>query len=314
MISSTRTAGTGAPRRRALPKGLRALASGTDLLTPALLLAPPLALFLLMIVSPILQSVWISLYEWDGTCPSTWVGLANYRELFSDGQFYVSLKNNLIWLVFFLLAPVIGLALALFLNQKLPEMRLIKSLFFMPLVLAPVIVGVVFTWFYDPTFGIVAILFRAVGLTPPAILSNETFVTFGIIVAALWAQVAFCLVLFLAGLSQLDSEMIAAARLDGAEGWPLFRYIVLPQLRPVAFTATILTVIMSLRNFDMIAVMTQGGPYGSSTVLAYQMFDATIFSFRAGYGAAIATVLFAIMSVYIAVFLRHSLKQEARER
>ena len=170
------------------------------------------------------------------------------------------------------------------------------------------------TWFYDPTFGILAIAFRSLGFTPPAILSNETFVTFGIIVAALWAQVAFCLVLFLAGLSQLDGEMIAAARLDGADGVPLFRYIVLPQLRPVVYTATILTVIMSLRNFDMISVMTQGGPYGSSTVLAYQMFDATIFSYRAGYGAAIATVLFALMSVYIALFLRNSLRQEARER
>lgn len=299
--------------RRARP-GFRAQGGRTDWLTPALLLAMPLALFALMIVGPILRSLWISLYDWDGTGPATWVGLDNYRELFSDAQFYVSLKNNAIWLVLFLLAPVIGLALALFLNQKLPEMRLIKSFFFMPLVLAPVIVGVVFTWFYDPTFGILAIVARAVGLIPPAILSSETFVTFGIIVAALWAQVAFCLVLFLAGLSQLDHEMIAAARLDGADGWPLFRHIVLPQLRPVAFTATILTVIMSLRNFDMIAVMTQGGPYGRSTVLAYQMFDATIFSYRAGYGAAIATVLFAIMSFYIAVFLRNSLRQEARER
>src|SRR5215211_2188423 len=256
---------------------------GADLLTPALLLALPLGLFVLMIVGPILRSLWISLYDWDGTGSATWVGLGNYRELFGDAQFYVSLKNNAIWLVLFLLAPVLGLALAIYLNQKLPEMRLVKALFFMPLVLAPVIVGVVFTWFYDPTFGILAIVFRAIGFAPPAILSNETFVTFGIIVAALWAQVAFCLVLFLAGLSQLDGEMIAAARLDGADGVPLFRYIVLPQLRPVVYTATILTVIMSLRNFDMISVMTQGGPYGSSTVLAYQMFDATIFSYRAGY-------------------------------
>ncbi len=289
-------------------------AAGGDWLTPALLLALPLGLFLLLIIGPIVQSIAISLYDWDGTGPAKWIGLGNYSELFHDPQFYVSLKNNVIWLVLFLLAPVIGLALALFLNQNLAEMRLIKSLFFMPLVLAHVIIGVVFTWFYDPSFGILAIAFRAIGLPAPAILSNETFVTFGIIAAALWAQVAFCLVLFLAGLSQLDGEMIAAARLDGAERWSLFRHIVLPQLRPVAFVATIITIIMSLRNFDMIAVMTQGGPYGSSTVLAYQMFDATIFSYRAGYGAAIATILFAIMSVYIAVFLRHSLKQEARER
>ncbi len=282
--------------------------------TPALLLALPLSLFLLLIIVPIIQSIWISFYDWDGTGPARWVGFANYAELFADPQFYVSLKNNVIWLLLFLLAPVFGLAFALFLNQKLPEMRLVKALFFIPLVLAHVIIGMVFIWFYDPTFGVVAIVARAFGLTPPAILSSEHLVTFGIIVAALWSQIAFCLVLFLAGLSQLDDDMIAAGRLDGASGWPLFYHVVLPQLRPVTFVATIITVIMSLRNFDMIAIMTQGGPYGSSTVLAYQMYDATIFSFRAGYGAAIATVLFALMSVYIVWFLRHTLKQEAAER
>lgn len=281
-------------------------------LTPLVLLAIPLVLFLVMIVYPIAQSILTSFYDWDGTGPATFIGLQNYQELINDPQFYTSLKNNIIWIGMFLLAPVIGLSLAIFLNQPLAELRFIKAVFFLPLVLAPVIIGVVFTWFYDPTFGIIAIAFRAVGLEPIAILSNEYFVTFGIVIAAMWAQVAFCLVLFLAGLSQLDSELIAAGRIDGASGWKLLRYVVLPQLRSVGFVATIITVIGSLRNFDLISVMTQGGPYGSSTVLAYQMFEATIFSYRAGYGAAIATVLFLIMTVWIAVFLWHTLRQEAK--
>jgi multiple sugar transport system permease protein len=283
-------------------------------LTPVLLLFLPVLLFGTVIVASAVQSVWISFFEWDGTGPKTWVGLGNYRELFLDAQFLVSLKNNVIWLLMFLLAPIIGLALALFLNQKIPEMRIIKVVFFVPLVLAHVIIGVVFAWFYDPTFGLLALLTKAMGFTPIAILSNEHFVTFGIIVAALWAQVAFCLVLFLAGLSQIDHELVAAGRLDGAKGWRLFRYVVLPQLHSVTFVAAIITVIMSLRNFDMISVMTQGGPYGRSTVLSYQMYDATIFSYRAGYGAAIATVLFAIMSIYIGWFLWHTLSAEKRTR
>jgi multiple sugar transport system permease protein len=283
-------------------------------LTPVLLLFLPALLFGTVIVASAVQSVWISFFDWDGTGPKTWVGLGNYRELFLDAQFLVSLKNNVIWLLLFLLAPIIGLALALFLNQKIPEMRIIKVIFFIPLVLAHVIIGVVFAWFYDPTFGLLALVTKAFGFTPIAILSNEHFVTFGIIVAALWAQVAFCLVLFLAGLSQIDQELVAAGRLDGAKGWRLFRYVVLPQLRSVTFVAAIITVIMSLRNFDMISVMTQGGPYGRSTVLAYQMYDATIFSYRAGYGAAIATVLFAIMSFYIGWFLWHTLRTEERGR
>jgi len=283
-------------------------------LTPFLLLLLPAGLFLLVIVSSTVQSIWLSFFDWDGTGPKSWVGWGNYVELFDDPQFWVSLKNNVIWLVLFLLAPVFGLALALFLNQRLPEMRFVKSVFFIPLVLAHVIIGVVFTWFYDPTFGILALAFKALGLQPLAILSDEHLVTFGIIVAALWSQIAFCLVLFLAGLSQIDHELIAAAKMDGASGWRLFRHIVLPQLHSVTFVAAIITVIMSLRNFDMIAVMTQGGPYGSSTVLAYQMYDTTIFSFRAGYGAAIATILFLIMSVYIAWFLWYTLRNEAREQ
>jgi len=281
-------------------------------LTPVILLLLPAGLFAVMIVIPIVQSIWTSFYDWDGTGQATWIGLGNYRELIVDPQFLVSLRNNVIWILMFLLAPVFGLALALFLNQPLRELRFVKAVFFLPLVLAPVIIGVVFTWFYDPTFGILAIIFRALGLEPIAILSNETFVTFGIIAAALWAQIAFCLVLFLAGLSQLDAELIAAGRIDGASGWSLLRHVVLPQLRSVSFVATIITVIGSLRNFDLISVMTQGGPYGSSTVLAYQMFDATIFSYRAGYGAALATVLFLIMTVWISVFLWHTLRREAR--
>lgn len=281
-------------------------------LTPIALLVLPVGLFLLMIVIPIIQSIWISFYDWDGFGEATWIGIANYIELFHDSQFYVSLKNNVIWLAMFLLAPVFGLALALFLNQRLPEMRFVKSVFFIPLVLAHVIVGVVFTWVYDPSFGILAIAFRAVGLEPVAVLSDENLVTFGIIAAALWSQIAFCLVLFLAGLSQIDAELIAAGRIDGATGWAMLRHIVLPQLRSVSFVATIITVIGSLRNFDMVAIMTQGGPYGSSSVLAYQMYDVTIFSYRAGYGAAIATILFAIMCIYIGLFLWYTLRLEAR--
>jgi multiple sugar transport system permease protein len=186
----------------------------------------------------------------------------------------------------------------------------VKSIFFVPLVLAHVVVGIIFVWVYDPTFGLLALAFQALGLAPIAVLSSEHLVTFGIVAAALWSQIAFCLVLFLAGLSQIDGNLIDAGRVDGAARWTMLRHVVLPQLRAISFIATIITVIGALRNFDMIAIMTQGGPFGSSSVLAWQMYEQTIFSYRAGYGAAIATVLLAIMSVYIALFLWRTLRQE----
>jgi multiple sugar transport system permease protein len=279
-------------------------------LTPALLLAPGLLLFLVVIIWSSFETFWISFFDWDGMGPKSWIGLANYRELLDDPQFYVSLKNNFIWLLMFLLAPPAGLAIAFLVNQKIAGMRLMKSLFFMPLVLATVTVGVIFTWFYDPTFGLLAILFRAFGAEAPALLSDENLVTFAVVGAALWPQVAFCMVLFLAGLNNLDEELIGAGRVDGARGLAMLWHVVLPQLTQVAFIAVAITIVGALRSFDAISVMTAGGPFGSSTTLAYQMYEQSLFSYRFGYGAAIATILFLIMAVFIAWYLRGLVRAE----
>ncbi|OWV83200.1 sugar ABC transporter permease [Rhizobium sp. R693] len=279
-------------------------------IAPALFLMPGAVLFGTVIIMASVETVWISFFDWDGVGAKTWVGLANYLELLGDPQFYVSLKNNLIWLAVFMLAPPIGLALALLLNQPVRGMRVLKSLFFVPLVLASVTVGVVFTWFYDPTFGLLALVFSAFGATAPALLSDEHLVTFAVVFAALWPQIAFCLVLFLAGLNNLSEDLIGAGRVDGARGLAMLWHIILPQLREVSFIALAVTVIGALRSFDMVAVMTSGGPFGSSQVLAYQMYEQSIFSYRFGYGAAIATVLFVIMAAFIAWYLHTLLKPE----
>jgi multiple sugar transport system permease protein len=258
---------------------------------------PGFGLFALVILLAALRSVWISFHDWDGMGPMTWVGLANYRELWGDPQFWVSLENNLIWLGVFLLAPPLGLGLALLVNQPIKAMRVMKSLFFMPLVLASVMVGVMFTWVYDPTYGFLALL------------ASETW---AVVVAALWPQVAFCMVLFLAGLNTLSDDQIGAGRVDGAKGWTMLWHVFLPQLSQVGFIALAVSVIGALRSFDMVAIMTGGVPYGSSKVLAYQMYDQAIFSYRFGYGAAIATVLFAIMAPFITWYLRGLLRAEER--
>ncbi len=282
-------------------------------ITPWLFLAPALIAFLVFVINPIVQSIWVSFHEWDGLGDKTWVGLQNYIELFDDEIFYVSLKNNLIWLVLYMLAPVFGLLLALLLNQQLRGLRLVKALFFFPFVISQVVVGLVFSWFMDPSFGLLAEAFSAVGLEPVPVLSNEDYVTYGIIAAGLWPQIAYCLILYLTGLQSVNPEVVEAARMDGAKSISMLRYIVLPELRPATFIAVVVTVIGALRSFDLVAIMTAGGPYGSSTVLAYYMYEQAIFNYRMGYGAAIATVLFLIMDVYIAFFLRRMLRRERGE-
>ena len=273
--------------------------------TPWIFLAPAMVFFAIYVIAPIFQSIWISFYEWDGLGERVWVGAGNYLELLEDDRFHTSLINNFWWLVLFMLAVPAGLGVALFLNQTVTGMRFYKSLFFFPFVISQVVVGLIFTWFYNPNFGVVGLVWEFFGAEPPAILADEDLVTFGIIFAGLWPQVAYCMILYLTGLSNVSADQIEAGRLDGAKGWKMLRYVVLPQLKPATFIAVVVTVIGALRSFDMIAIMTQGGPYGSSNVLAYYMYETALseYGFRMGYGSAIATVLFLIMLVYISYFL-----------
>lgn len=279
---------------------------------PWLFLAPGLLMFLLYVIFPIFQSIRISLYDWDGLSAPSFIGLANYRELWQDENFYTSLKNNLIWLILYMLAVPIGLFIALFLNQTVFGIRLYKSLFFFPFVISQVVVGLVFAWFYDPSNGILALIYQAFDNAPPAILADERYVTYGIIAAGLWPQIAYCMILYLTGLNNVAPEQIEAARLDGAKGLRMLWHVILPQLRPATFIAIVVTVIGALRSFDLISIMTQGGPYGSSRVLAYYMYETALseYGFRMGYGATIAVILFLIMLVYISFFLWRMYQQE----
>lgn len=273
-------------------------------------LAPAIVVFAIYVLYPIGQSVWLSFFEWDGLGEKTWVGWENYIELFDSDAFYTSLVNNFLWMILFMLAPPIGLLIALFLNQQVAGIRLIKALFFFPFVISQVVVGLVFAWFYDPSFGLLTQFIVALGFDPISILADEDLVTYGIIAAGLWPQVAYCMILYLTGLNNLDPEQLEAARLDGAKGWRMMWYVVVPQLKPATFIAVVVTVIGALRSFDLVATMTAGGPWGSSTVLAYLMYEESIFNYRMGYGAAVAVVLFLIMDIYIAWFLWRMLKGE----
>ena len=281
-------------------------------IAPFLFLAPGVLLFLTYVVFPVFQSMNISLYDWDGLGEKTFIGFANYVELWDDEAFWTSFKNNIIWLVLYMLAVPMGLFVALFLNQTVFGIRLVKSLFFFPFVISQVVVGLVFGWFYDPSFGLLSLILESVGLDPIPVLSDERYVTYGIIVAGLWPQTAYCMILFLTGLNAVDPEQIEAGRLDNAKGWKMLWYVVLPQLKPATFIAVVVTVIGALRSFDLVAIMTQGGPWGSSRVLAYYMYEKAFseYGFRMGYGAAIAVVLFLIMMIYITGFLTKMYRDE----
>lgn len=281
-------------------------------LAPWLFLAPGALLFLLYVIIPIGQSIWISFYDWDGLGAAKWIGLQNYVDLLDDDSFYTSLKNNVWWLVLYLLAIPAGLAIALFLNQTVTGIRLYKSLFFFPFVISQVVVGLIFSWFYAPDFGLLPRILGFFTGSETAILADERYATFGIIAAGLWPQIAYCMILYLTGLNNINPEQVEAARMDNAKGFSMLWHIVIPQLRPATFIALVVTVIGALRSFDLVSIMTAGGPYGSTRVLSYFMYEQSLSEYGTamGYGAAIAVVLFAIMLVFISLFITRMLMQE----
>lgn len=281
-------------------------------LAPWLFLTPALLMFGVYVIAPIFESIAISFYDWDGLGEATYIGVGNYVELYSDPDFRTALKNNVVWLVLFLLSVPIGLGLALLLNQTVTGIRFVKSAFFFPFVISQVVIGLVFTWFYNPTNGLFTQILAALGMPGVAVLSDEHLVTYGIIAAGLYPQIAYCMILYLTGLNNVRPDLIEAARLEGAKGWSMLWHVVLPQLRPATFIAAVVTIIGSLRSFDMVSIMTSGGPYGSSRVLAYYMYEQALseYGYRMGYGTAIATVLFSIMLVYITFVLWRIYQQE----
>ena len=281
-------------------------------LSPWIFLAPGIFMFSLYVIFPIFQSISLSLYQWDGLGVKTYIGADNYIELLDDEYFFTSLKNNVIWLVLYILAVPAGLFAALFLNQTVRGIRIYKSLFFFPFVISQVVVGLVFSWFYDPSNGLLNVILENFGFSPIAILAEEDYATYGIIAAGLWPQTAYCMILYLTGLNSVDPEQIEAGRIDNARGWRMLWYVILPQLKPATFIAVVVTVIGALRSFDLISIMTAGGPWGSSRVLAYYMYEKAFseYGFRMGYSASIAVVLLGIMMIYIGLILYRLYRDE----
>ncbi len=291
--------------------------------TPWLFLIPGILFFAVYVIVPIFQSFWISFHEWDGLGEKTYIGTAHYERLLGlgdqkiDRKFEVSFWNNIRWLVLYLLAIPLGLFIAIFLNQTVRGIRIYKSLFFFPFVISQVVVGLVFSWFYLPNDGLFDILTGFFGIdVKGGVLGNPNTATYGIIAAGLWPQTAYCMILYLTGLNAVDPEQVEAARLDGAKGWKMLWYVILPQLKPATFIAFVVTIIGALRSFDLISIMTNGGPFGSTRVLSFYMFEESLseFGFRMGYGSAIATVLFFIMLGFIVYFLYSMWRDEKEAR
>ena len=284
-------------------------------LTPWLFLAFPLTLYLLWVIGPALYTMYLSLTEWDGLSKPAFIGFDNFKLLFDDPVFMKSLINNVKWLLIFIVLPVsLGLALAMVLNKEIHADKFFKAAIYSPMILSPAVIGLIWGWMYDPRGGLINTTFTALGLKflTSGWLSNPRQVLYCIIAAAAWRHTGYVMILYLTGLKGIPQEVIEAARVDGATGWNFFIRILFPLLKPSTIIVVVVTIIESLRAFDMVNIMTQGGPFNSSNVLANFMYIEAFKNYRMGYGAAIAVILFIIMFFFIVLYLREVVKSEAQ--
>ena len=281
-------------------------------LTPYLFLILPISLYCVWVIGPMFHSVWMSLTNSDGITRQEYIGLENYRRLFNDDVFWTSFLNNLKWLIAFITIPIVlGLGLAMLLNNDLPGTRFFKAGFFSPMVVSSVVIGLVWSWMYQP-YGMFNEILAWLGRDgmPIGFLADPDLVTWSIIGAALWRQVGYVMLLYLAGLKNVDKTLVEASRVDGATAFQSFRDIVVPMLQPVTVIIVVISVIDALRSFDLVNIMTRGGPYNQSNVLAQMMYIEAFNNYSMGYGAAIATVLAGISIVFIFAYLRRMLRDE----
>src|SRR5262245_28987539 len=268
----------------------------------ALFIGPAVILLTVLLVYPVLWTIRLSFDTGRGLEPRKWVGLENYQRLFTEDRRFLNLHvfppegalvNNVLWLVLYTsLCLGMGLLIAVLATRVRYE-SVIKAIIFVPMAISAVAVGLIWKFVYsaDPDIGVLNALRGFFGADPIPVLGREDTVNYAIIFAYVWASAGFAMVVLSAALKGISQEIIEAARTDGASEWAIFRRIQLPLLALPLSVVTVWLMINVIKLFDIIYIMTAGGPNGKSQVIAYMMYDQTFNGGKGGYGSAIAVVM-----------------------
>jgi len=265
---------------------------GLSVVMGCLYVAPAAALYLLFVVVPTAGSIHLSLHNWDGLQPHPeFVGLGNYIGLATDQLFWASVARSLIWTVATTILPVaIGLVLAAVLAEDIWGRTFLRVVFYMPVVISAVAVGVVWSWMYNPVFGVVNEVLRGLNQPPIGFLGEAGWAFPALVVADTWSYFGFPMVIFLAAIQSIDHDLYDAAVVDGASKFAQFAYITVPMLRGATTLAVTVAVIRALKVFALIWAMTEGGPFRSTETIPIQMYARAFLESRVGYGSAMAVV------------------------
>ncbi|MBO1754081.1 carbohydrate ABC transporter permease [Allobranchiibius sp. CTAmp26] len=287
------------PRRRGRPIGEWTLAG--------LLLLPNLVLLVVFTYRPLIDNVRLSFTSWNISAPvAHYIGTANYVRWWHDPNSHQVLINTVVFTVATVgVSMVLGLALAMLLDQKLRGRNIVRSVLFAPFVISGAAVGIAFQFVFDPNFGLIRDLAQRVGVTVPDFYQQPHWALFMVTVTYIWKNLGYTFVIYLAALQGRRADLDEAAEIDGASPWRRFTKVLLPQLRPTTYFLSITVLLNSVQVFDIINVMTRGGPQGYGTAtMVYQVYKETFVNSQAGYGATIATIMFVFLLVVTLVQVR----------
>ncbi|MEW5816494.1 MAG: sugar ABC transporter permease, partial [Spirochaetota bacterium] len=277
--------------------------------SPMVYILPGLILYGLFYFYPLIWTPYLSLFTWDGVRAKAFVGLKNYIELFtSDRYFFVTLLHNFVWLILGMTVPVtIGMCLALLLVRTRLHARVVfRTIYFLPMVPSAVIVALIWKWIYAPGYGALINILPGIGLNGLAFgwLGNSNSALLAIFITWTWVIYGFCMIIFIAALQGLDETYIDAAKVDGANGFQRLWFILIPFMSRSITTVMLLLALASLQVFDLVYVMTRGGPGVSTLVMGVYMYNRAFSYSKVGYGCAIATMLGLLILVFSLFFLR----------
>ncbi|HET7398428.1 MAG TPA: sugar ABC transporter permease [Intrasporangium sp.] len=281
----------------------------------ALLLLPNLTLLVVFTYRPLVDNVRLSFTDWNISSPvANGVGLANYAEWLTREDTRTVLRNTAVFTVATVgISMALGLGLAILLDQRLKGRNLVRSAVFAPFVISGAAIGVAFQFVFDPSFGLIRDLAARVGAQVPDFYQESGWALFMVTVTYIWKNLGYSFVIYLAALQGRRADLDEAAEIDGASAWTRFRKVLLPQLRPTTFFLSITVLLSSVQVFDIINVMTRGGPVGNgTTTLVYQVYQETFVNQRAGYGATVATVMFLILLTVTVVQVRFMDRGQSR--
>lgn len=268
-------------------------------------LAPTLVGLLFGSLGPVAAAVGVSFTDWDVITPSSFAGFDNYTRLFADPTFRKALVNTVLYVGLMVPAStVLGLLLAILMNQKLRAITWYRTAYFLPVVSSTVAVALVWSWIYAKDFGLLNYFLRLIDVEPVAWLSSSKWAMPAVIIMSVWGNVGQGMIIFLAGLQSISTTYYEAAEVDGANSWQKFRQITLPLITPSVFFYFIITMIDAFQTFEQIYIMTRGGPANATTTIVYYIYRNAFRNFKMGYASSQAIVLFLIIMVLTLIYWR----------